>query len=56
MKRRQNDFQGKIALVVPEHLHFLGRLYTVLAAVGGIDRMRCFTVIEEARQWCGLSK
>ena len=56
LKRRQEDIKGKFALVVPEQFHFLGRLYTVLASVGGIERMQCFTVLEEALEWCGLSK
>jgi len=54
LKRRQDDFLNRFALVVPEHLHVLAKLYSVLADVGGFDRMQCFLDIEEARRWCGL--
>jgi hypothetical protein len=52
LKRRMDDFQGRFALVVPEALFFLGKLYSVLASVGGFDRMRCFRQVEEAEAWC----
>ncbi|MEN8255434.1 MAG: hypothetical protein ABFR33_08190, partial [Verrucomicrobiota bacterium] len=42
LKRRMPDFQNKFALIVPQYLHVLAKLYSVLAAVGGFDRMRCF--------------
>lgn len=54
LKRRMADFQDRFALIVPEHLHFLAKLYSVLAEVGGFDRMKCFTDFDEARKWCGL--
>jgi len=54
LKRRMDDFQNKFALIVPEHLHFLAKLYSVLAEVGGFDRMQCFIDFNEARRWCGL--
>lgn len=52
LKRKQRDFQNKFALVVPEPLHILARLYCALASVGGISRMKCFTDMEKARFWC----
>ena len=55
LKRRAPDFQNRIALLVPEHLHALGKLYSVLAAVGGFDRMNCFADPEKARTWCGIT-
>jgi hypothetical protein len=55
LMRRKDFFQNKFALIVPEHLHFLAKLYSVLAATGGFDRMQCFTDIEAARKWCELS-
>jgi hypothetical protein len=55
LMRRKEFFQSKFALIVPEHLHFLAKLYSVLAATGGFDRMKCFTDIKAAREWCGLS-
>jgi hypothetical protein len=50
--RREEAFQGQFALVVPEHLHFLARLYCVVAEVAGVDRMKAFTDIDEALAWC----
>jgi len=55
LMRRKEFFQNKFALIVPEHLHFLAKLYSVLAATGGFDRMSCFTDIDAACEWCGLS-
>ena len=52
LKRRQSDFGNKFALLVPEHLHVLATLYSVLASVGGFDRMKCFTGMQEAQAWC----
>lgn len=56
LKRRQADFQNRFAILVPAHLHFLARLYSVLATAGGFDRMQCFTDLQEAQAWCGLSR
>ena len=53
LKRRRDAFQGRFALLVPESLQFLGKLYCVLAAAGGFDRMQCFTDGREACRWCG---
>lgn len=54
LKRRMDDFQNNFALLVPEELHFLAKLYSVLARAGGFDRMQCFTDVGEACRWCGL--
>ena len=54
LRRRRDDFEGEFALLVSENLHFLARLYCVLASLGGFPRMHCFTDIEEARTACGL--
>ena len=54
LKRRMSDFKNKFALVVPPHLQVLAKLYSVLATVGGFDRMQCFLDIDQARQWCGI--
>ncbi len=54
LKRRIPDFNNKFALIVPQHLQVLAKLYSVLAAVGGFDRMKCFLDMDEARAWCGL--
>ena len=56
LKRRDQDFQSRFALTVPESLHVLAKLFCLLAQVSGIDRIQCFTDIEEARKWCGLAK
>jgi hypothetical protein len=55
IRRRLPDFQDKFALVVPPHLQVLAKLYSVLAAAGGFDRMQCFLDLEEAMDWCGIS-
>ncbi len=55
LMRRKEFFQNKFALIVPEHLHFLAKLYSVLASTGGFDRMKCFTEMAAARVWCGLA-
>lgn len=52
LKRRKDHFLNRFAIVVPESLHFLARMYCLLAAMGGFDRMRCFTSMDEALQWC----
>ena len=52
IKRRKNDFRNRFALLVPEHLHFLARLYSLMAGIAGFDRMKCFTDRDEALRWC----
>jgi len=52
LKRRSAEFQNRLALVVPESLHLLGRLYCTLVSVGGFDRIRCFTDMDQAEAWC----
>jgi hypothetical protein len=54
LKRRIPDFQNRFALIVPKHLHALGKLYSILAALGGFNRMNCFVDPDEARTWCGI--
>jgi len=54
LKRREVNFQNRFALVVPESIHILAKLFCLLAQVSGIDRMQCFTDIGEARKWCGI--
>lgn len=54
LKRRMPDLQNKFALVVPEHLQPLAKLYTILAAVSGFNRSKCFIDIDKAKAWCGL--
>lgn len=55
LKRRQDDFRGRLALVVPDSLVVLANLYCLLARVAGIDRMRSFTDVQEAERWCDAS-
>lgn len=52
LRRREADFQNLFVLVVPDSLHFLGTLFCLLAKASGVDRMRCFTSIEEALESC----
>ena len=55
LERRAGNFQKRFALVVPESLHVLGRLFCLLAQVKGIDRIQCFTDLAAAREWSGQS-
>ena len=52
LNRKKGRFQNRFAVVVPEALHFLARLYCALATVGGFDKIRCFTSMDEAETWC----
>ena len=56
LKRRMPDFQNLFILLVPKHLHVLAKLYSVLAAAGGFDRMKCTTDMNEALEWCGIQE
>jgi hypothetical protein len=53
--RRQTEFRGRFALVVPESLHVLASLYCVLAEVAGFDRLKCFRDLGDACAWCGVT-
>ena len=52
LKQKKTDFQSRFAVLVPESLHFLARLYCVLANVAGFDKIQCFTDETQAREWC----
>ena len=54
LRQKKSDFQNRFAVVAPESLHFLARLYCALATMGGFDRIQCFTNIEEAHAWCRM--
>lgn len=54
LKQKRTDFQNKLALAVPDSLHFLARLYCSLVTLGGFDKIRCFTSIEQAEAWCKI--
>ena len=56
LKRRMPDFKSLFILLVPKHLHVLAKLYSVLAAAGGFDRMKCTVNMNEALEWCGISE
>ena len=56
LKRRMPDFQNLFVLLVPGHLHVLAKLYSILAAAGGFDRMKCTVDVNEALEWCGINK
>jgi hypothetical protein len=56
LKRRMPDFRNLFILVVPKHLHVLAKLYSVLAAAGGFDRMKCTVDMTEAFEWCDIRK
>ena len=52
LRQKKTDFQNRFAVVVPESLHFLARLYCALAVIGGFDRIQCFTNMAQAQEWC----
>jgi hypothetical protein len=52
LKQKKSNFQNRLALVVPQSLLFMGRLYCSLVTVGGFDKIRCFTDMEQAEDWC----
>lgn len=56
LKRRMPDFQNHFILLVPQHLHVLAKLYSVLAKAGGFNRMKCSLDLDEALEWCGINK
>lgn len=55
LRRKKDDFQNKFAVVVPESLFFLAKLYCLLSTMGGFYKIQCFTDLAEARRWCGLA-
>ena len=56
LKQKRNHFKNKSAAVVPESLHNLAKLYCLLANVAGFGKIRCFTDLREAQQWCKLTE
>jgi hypothetical protein len=54
LRQKKTDFQNRFAVVVPDALHVLGKLYCLLAAMGGFDKIKCFPSIEEAQAWCRI--
>ena len=52
LRQKRTDFQNRLALVVPQSLHLMARLYCSLVHLGGFDLIHCFTEIEQAEQWC----
>lgn len=56
LKRLMPDFQNLFVLLVPQHLHVLAKLYSVLAAAGGFERMKCTVDINDALEWCDIDK
>ena len=56
LHRRQESFQNRFALVVPDSLLVLASLFCLLAQVGGVDRIKSFTRIEDAGDWCAAGK
>ena len=54
LRQKRNDFQNKFAVVVPESLGFMARLYCLLGNMAGFDKIRSFTDMEEAEKWCEM--
>ena len=56
LSQKNADFQNRFAVVVPESLHFLVRLYCALTALGGFDKIQCFASMDEAQEWCRMQR
>ena len=56
LNQKKMDFRNKVAVIVPQSLHFLVRLYCALTALGGFDKIQCFTSMDEALKWCRTRK
>ena len=56
LKHREQAFQNQFVLLVPKSLQVLATLFCLLAKTSGVDRMKCFTDLTDACEWCGLSK
>jgi hypothetical protein len=52
LNQKKTDFQNRLAVVVPESLHLLARLYCALTTLGGFDKIQCFTSMNQAQEWC----
>ena len=52
LNQKKTDFQNRLAVVVPESLHLLARLYCALTTLGGFDKIQCFTSLDQAQDWC----
>ena len=52
LRQKKTEFQNRFAVVVPESLHLLARLYCALATIGGFDKIQCFTNMDQAQEWC----
>ena len=53
LRQKTDRFLNRFAVVVPESLHFLARLYCALTGLAGFDKIKCFTDMAEAERWCG---
>ena len=51
LRQRKNNFQNRFAVVVPEHLQVLAKLYCLLANMGGFDKIMPFTDMVKAGEW-----
>ena len=52
LKRKQQKFQGRFAVVVADSLYLLAKLYCVMARMGGFEQIQCFNDLPQARAWC----
>lgn len=52
LKLKRTDFQNKFAVVVPDTLYLLAKLYCVMSRLGGFEKIQCFTDLDQARAWC----
>jgi hypothetical protein len=52
LRERRYEIANRFAVVVPESLFMLIKLYCLLANVAGYETIRCFIDAEEAERWC----
>lgn len=54
LKQKRTDFQNRLALVVPQSLHVLAKLYCAMVTLGGFEKIQSFTCIDQAEEWCRI--
>jgi len=51
LRKKDRAYQNKVAVVVPEFLHVIAKLYCLLSITAGFDRIMTFTELDQAKAW-----
>ena len=51
LRKKDRAYQNKVAVVVPESLHIIAKLYCLLSNTAGFDRIMTFTDLDQAKAW-----